>query len=198
MKKITLEELDNMLNLAPVIVKCNPISLFYLDDLSIIKNVEDLITILDLPNENECKRYAILDYLQSKYHRFPFVELGHDPFQIDLNDILFDKYQEIQKVFFSQKDIAKLISNNTNYDVIILILIDGLSYEDCKDFKNISPCFVNGATLTEVGFKNIINNPPIAYRLHNKHFYNRLGFSYWDRDNPLSNDLFLLLIKIHK
>ena len=195
MKEITLEILDNMLNLAHVIVKCNPISLFYLNDLSIIKNIEDLITILDLPNENECKRYAILDYFQSKHHRFSFVELKHNPFQIDLNGILFNKYQEIQRIFFSQKDIARLISNNTNYDVIILILIDGLSYEDCRNLDNISPCFVNGATLTEVDFKNIIGNPTIATRLYDKHFFNRLCFSYWNRDNPLTNNIFFAFDK---
>jgi len=54
----------------------------------------------------------------------------------------------------------------------------------------VQSCFVPGPTITTVGFQNIINNPPIARRLFNKGFKKRLGFSYWDRSNSLTDKLF--------
>lgn len=195
MKKINLEELDYKLNQIPFIVKCNPLSLAFLEDLEIISNIKEFICEIDSLKKTNCKRYAIIDYLQSEYTRFPLVDLLHDPFRPDASKILFNKYKQLPNLIFNQKQIPKYIVSNTKYDVIFLILIDGLSYENCRERENLYPCFVNGATLTEVGFRNIIGDPPIAYRLYKKYFKNRFGFSYWNRENKLSNIIFNMFDK---
>lgn len=195
MKKLNLKELDYKLNQIPFIVKCNPLSLAFLENIEIISNLKEFIYELDSLSETSCKRYAIIDYLQSEYNRFPLVDLLDDPFQPNASKILFNKYKQLPNFVFNQKQILKRITSNIKHDVIFLILIDGLSYENCKGRENVYPCFVNGATLTEVGFRNIIGNPPIAYRLYKKYFKNRFGFSYWNRENKLSNIIFEMFDK---
>lgn len=190
MNIVDIEGLNAKLNKIPVMVKCEPLSLAFLDDLEIICDLKDFINKIDSLQNLDCHRIAILDYLSSEYNRFPVVELSHDPYNEDLSEILFNKYNTLSKFIFSQKQISKIITSDTNVDVIFLILVDGLSYEDCKTKKNVQPCLVNGATLTNVGFQNIIGKPPIAYKLFKKNFKNRLGFSYWSRENELTNILF--------
>ena len=79
---------------------------------------------------------------------------------------------------------------NTRVDTIVLILVDGLSFDDCKNQPFVTPCLVNGATITPVGFRNIIGKPPIEYNLFKRGFKSRIGFSYWDRSNELTNLIF--------
>lgn len=195
MRKLNLKELDYKLNQIPFIVKCNPFSLAFLENIEIISNIKEFIYEIDSLKKTNCNRYAIIDYLQSEYTRFPLAELLDDPFQPNASEILFNKYTQLQNLIFNQKQISKYITSNTKYDVIFLILVDGLSYENCKVRENVYPCFVNGATITEVGFKNIIGKPPIAYRLYKKYFRNRFGFSYWNRENNISNTIFEMFDK---
>lgn len=190
METIDLEELDTKLNRIPVIVKCEPLSLSFLNDLKIISDLKNFIYKMDSLKDLNSKRVVILDYLSSEFNRFPIFKLSHNPYNADLSELLFSKYNILSKSIFSQKQISKIITSDTAVDVIFLILVDGLSYDDCKNKKNVKPCLVNGTTLTYVGFQNIIGNPPIAYKLFKKNFKNRLGFSYWNRGNELTDILF--------
>lgn len=185
-----MEELNAKLNKIPVQVKCEPFSVFFLDDLEIIRDLKDLVYRIDSLKSMSCRRIAILDCLPSEHSRFPIVELTHNPYNSNLSEIIFHKYSRLYKYVLSQKQLSKIITSDTSVDVIFLILVDGLSYEDCKNRENVRPCLVNGATLTSVGFKNIIGKPPIAYKLFKKNFHSRLGFSYWSRENELTDVLF--------
>jgi hypothetical protein len=103
---------------------------------------------------------------------------------------LFDSFDKIQDYAFNQKQISTRILEDTEVDVIVLLLIDGLSYTDWMNYPNIQSCLVPGPSITPIGFRNIIGKPSIAELLFEKKFVNRLGFSHWDRNEALSNELF--------
>lgn len=148
--------------------------------------------------------------------RFPIVST--ELYENDMLDILnllqedvrekifFEKLEDIQDLlikqsFIKEKIIEEVLDNSRQ--IVVLILIDGLSY---FDFKTISgnlgdhfifdykPVIVDTITNTVYGFTNIIygkDKIPISIYLHD-HGFKSLGFSYWERtSNELTDKLFL-------
>jgi len=185
-----LNELACFLDRAPAILSSDPLSAAFLDDVQVIGDQQEFVKRMDAPQPQPSARMVIIDAQASYYERLPRVTLNHDPYRPELGNVLYEKYHDIMRWAFTQKDIAGRILSDTKVDTIILVLVDGLSYDDCKDRPSIIPCLVNGATITAVGFRNIIGDPPLAYRLFKKGFKSKLGFSYWDRGNDLTNMLF--------
>jgi hypothetical protein len=79
------------------------------------------------------------------------------------------------------------------------MLIDGLSYRDVKRWldahpdaeADLTPCLVDGPTLTEIAFPQVLGDTPPALRLFDRGYRRRLGFTYWSRkDNQLTDVLF--------
>ena len=85
-------------------------------------------------------------------------------------------------------------------DFIVLVLVDGLSFIDCLNWKNTRPCLVDTITITDCGFKNIVGwpNKTIAYYLFEKGFNNFIGYSYWDRTNELTDHIFKYFKVVNK
>jgi hypothetical protein len=186
-----IEELKNLLKRTPVILQSDPIALAYLENTRVVKDLHYFVGELDSPVPTKSEGIIILDDNPRYSDRFPVVEVTEDLFKPRLNELLFNKYNFLSNNLFTQKNIADLvISDANNKDVIVLFLIDGLSYYDCRDIESVKPCFVNGATITETGFQNIIGDPTLAHRLFEEGFKSRLGFSYWNRNNELTNLLF--------
>jgi len=185
-----LNELAYFLDRAPVILLSDPLSAAFLDDVQVIDDQYEFIKRMDSLQLQPSTRTVIIDAQASYHERLPRVALNHDPYRPELGNVLHEKYHDIMRWAFTQKDIAGRILSDTKVDTIILVLVDGLSYDDCKGRPLVMPCLVNGATITTVGFRNIIGDPSLAYRLFKKGFKSRLGFSYWDRGNDLTNMLF--------
>ncbi|HQD80871.1 MAG TPA: PglZ domain-containing protein [Bacillota bacterium] len=77
-------------------------------------------------------------------------------------------------------------------DVLVLAIIDGLSYSD-QLFEDSSPCIVDGLTTTSYGMRRIVKSTgrPLAVELHMLGYTQRLGFSYWSPENErLTGELF--------
>lgn len=185
-----IEGLKNLLKKTPVILQSDPITLAYLENVEVVENLQSFIKKLDMPIQMASDDIVIIDKSIFDFSRFPAVQITEDLFKPELNELLFAKYEFLSKYLFTQKDVGKLIASDVDTDVIILYLVDGLSYINCRDIREVEPCFVNGATLTDVGFRNIVGDPPIAYKLFENGFKSRIGFSYWERDNGLTNILF--------
>ena len=185
-----LNEFKQVLEKTPVILLSDPLSLAFIDDVCIIKNQREYFLRMDSLEKQESNKTVVIDAEGSYFDRIPRVYLNHDPYIPDLSNFLFTKYNQIMSWSFTQKDIQNRILSDTKVDTIILILVDGLSFDDCKNRPFVTPCLVNGATITPVGFRNIIGKPPIEYHLFKRGFKSRIGFSYWDRSNELTNLIF--------
>lgn len=178
--------------------------IYSLDELS---ETHDKGTILNPFTESLRKKLA---------QRFPIVSTElHENDMLDMLNLLqeevrekifFEKLEDIQNLLIRQSFIKeKIIEEAFDRDrqIVVLFLIDGLSY---LDFKTISgnlgnefifdykPVVVDTITNTIYGFTNIIygkDKIPLSVRLHD-HGFKSLGFSYWERiDNKLTDKLFL-------
>ena len=191
-KNFDLYEINKLVDKTPIILEGDPIELIELEDIVIEKNIRDYVLRVDglTPLRNE--RTIILGPITNYFDRWPVIQADKKcPSDVNnFNALLYKNYEQAQKVMFTQSEIASEIEENIDVDVIVLLLIDGLSYSDWLEYPDVRSCLVDGPTITPIGFRNIIGDPPIAHRLFNKGFRRRLGFSYWDRNNQLTNLLF--------
>ncbi|OGO21920.1 MAG: hypothetical protein A2144_13835 [Chloroflexi bacterium RBG_16_50_9] len=71
------------------------------------------------------------------------------------------------------------------------MVVDGLSYFDLPDEKDTQPCLVNGVSITEFGYREVIGKPTISERLFSLGYNHQMGFTYFDiKTNTLANDLY--------
>ncbi len=91
-----------------------------------------------------------------------------------------------------------------HYRCVVLMLVDGLSYEDVGHWSEApEPVFIDGPSITfsrgsdgsvlrDVGFPAIVGDPPLAQRLAGVGLNRARGYSYWRRE---SNDVSAVLFK---
>jgi len=204
----TLDELVQLLGHTPVICSIHPISRCFLpEDVVIYDSPAQLAWTLDAPKPTLPERILVTASDVQYQHRFPVVRCEHDPFTPDLNQVLYDHYEYIEAHMLSQRDIGeRIISEASDAQVVVLMLIDGLSYRDVVGWQGegefevqVEPCLVNGPTVTRIGFRNIVGDPPLAARLFDHGFTQRLGFTYWYReDNTLTDHLFRTIGRTEK
>lgn len=203
----TLDELVQLLDHTPVISYIHPVSLCFLpDDVVVYESLAQLAWQLDTPQPTLPERILITSTDPQYQHRFPTVRCEHNPFTPDLNQVLYDHYDYIEGHMLSQRDIGgRIIGEAGDAQVVVLMLIDGLSYRDVVDWQEgefevkVEPCLVNGPTVTRIGFRNIVGDPPLAARLFDHGFDHRLGFTYWHReDNVLTDYLFRTIGRVEK
>jgi len=189
-----LAALDHLLNRAPVVVQgMHPVSLAYLyEPVKVYASLQELAHLLDAPQSVPSHRALSFDADVRYVARFPTVAVEHDPFTPELNRILFDRYDQIATSMLTQMKIADRIVTSARWaETVVLVLLDGLSYADCRDWPGVEPCLAAAPTITRVGFPAIISSPPLAARLFATGLAKRVGFSYWERrDEPLTARLF--------
>ncbi len=198
---VSLKALLDLLDNTPVIAEMHPVSRCYLPaDVAVYETAEDLAWSLDMPGATLLERALILQADPTYAVRFPHVRVDHDPFTPQLNNVLFERFDEIATLMLTQSQVSELIADQSRRpDVIVLMLIDGLNHGDVWRWLDarsdvqmeIAPCLVDGPTLTGIAFPRIIGDPPLALRLFDRGYRCRLGFTYWSRDNnPLTDVLF--------
>jgi len=181
-----------MLDYTPVVFEGEPLLLAELDDLVVEPNVWRYVQQVDSLVPMPVVRTVLLGPTGTYFNRWPVLRMeARMPADIAyFNCRLFENYDRVREFAFKQSDIAARIEEDLAADVIVLLLIDGLSYSDWMDYPGVQSCLVEGPTITPVGFQNIINHPTIASRLFKKGVRKRLGFAHWDRGNTLTNRLF--------
>lgn len=189
-----LATLNRLLNQTPVVVqKMHPVSLAYLNQpVSVYESLQELAWLLDTPEQTLPHRAVCFDANARFGPRFPVVVVEHDPFTLDLNRFLFDHYDFITTCALTQPQVSeRIIAEARQVETLVLILLDGLSYADCRDWPGVEPCLAAAPTITRVGFPAVIGSPPLAAQLFASGLTTRVGFTYWDRqDEPLTNRLF--------
>lgn len=189
-----LAALDRLLNQMPVVVQgMHQVSLAYLDQpVRVYDSLQELAWLLDSPQQTVLHRAVCFDANVRFGPRFPVVVVEHDPFTPDLNRFLFDCYDFVAAFTLTQTQVSeRIVTESRRVETLVLILLDGLSYADCRDWPGVEPCLAAAPTITRVGFPTVIGSPPLAAQLFANGLTTRVGFTYWDRqDEPLTNRLF--------
>jgi hypothetical protein len=124
-----------------------------------------------------------------------------------LNGVLFEHFEAIAQAMLCQSQLAAVISRAAaELDAIVLMLVDGLSYENARQWCGqhgpawlLEPCLVDAPTITSIAFPNAMGAPSVAELLFDRGFHRRVGFTYWTReDNELTNLLFRSLPEVNK
>jgi len=205
---MSLDDLLTLLDCTPVIADIHPISVCYLpEDVTVLDSAAEAAWQLDAPGPTLPVRLLITASDTQYDGRFPHVRCYHDPFTPALNAVLFDRYDEIASRMLCQSQVAeRIVAEAIRRDFIILFLVDGLSYQDVRNWADstdrtlsVEPCLVDVPTLTRVAFRNLIGTPSVAMRLFGIGYHHRLGFTYWTReDNQLTDRLFHTIAEVKK
>ena len=196
-----LNHLMNRLSSTPVIIRNNKESLLCLNSNLFLVEGEEMICKLDDSDYNfEFQNIAIINETTKCRQRFPSISIREPFWEFDFNEQLFTNFEFAKKLFLTQSDIKNQIVKVTKKNkLVVLIIIDGLSYMDCRYWRNVIPCLVDTVSNTTCGFNNIIGSSnSIAYQLFKKEISNFVGFSYWDRTNELTGELFKNISPLHK
>jgi hypothetical protein len=188
----TISELDIALNRTPIVYEGEPLLLAELDNIVVERNIWNYVQRSDHLSTMPEARTVLMGPISNYFDRWPVAQVNtRVPSDIiKFNQYLFQHYDQVLKFTFNQFDISAIIQDDLNVDVIVLLLIDGLSYLDWIEYPGVRSCFVPGPTITNIGFQNIIGIPTIAHRLFDLGFRKRIGYSYWGRDESLTNIIF--------
>lgn len=97
-------------------------------------------------------------------------------------------WQDVQETTLCQSDVAgHLVEAAETADVVVLVTVDGLSYRDWTEAGHDAvPVYVDCPTVTKCGYPNVVyggpNGEAVANRLFRRGFSERLGFTYWEKD----------------
>lgn len=194
----------------PVIVPLPKLAQFYLDDFNIYSSVDEFHR--NLYDPTHLFEYDVIidaDEHHPQYERLSCEETTIKP---QLNSLVDwsnrADHQRLNEELIAQSEIKEYILDSvTTEDLVILIVVDGLSYESVRNTTaDIDPVLVDGITTTELGYRRVIYggddlSPTSIYAdlLSEKKFYNNLGFTYWERgDEELSTELHSSMSEVNK
>ncbi len=201
----TLLTLQDLLLHTPVISELHPlVPLCFEPDIRLVDDAEEYIGQLDdlLPCKIEkviiTKKHPLL------MQRFPFIHIDELPSTEELNKKMHFNLEYARKKLITNHTVADFVEEEIRQhtcDIVILLLIDGLSYEDVRGWNTyIQPCFIDGPSITfaeneskeineKVGFPAIVNNPTLFARLQIQGFRAARGFTYWSAETNTTSDL---------
>lgn len=127
---------------------------------------------------------------------FPPIEWANQKLPDHFNTLCIDDSKLLK-----QSQLVSTITDRISYtlpDIVIFLVLDGLSLYDVIDWKfpdswhvMCEPCLVDGLSITKSSMRRLIGAPPLTHRLFALGYVQRFGFSYWNRSqNQLTNVLF--------
>lgn len=202
-----IQDLVRALERAPVMGNVHPLVPFCLPtDVEIIRDVDHFVDELDAVAPHPVRPVLILNHDARYEERFLVQNAPLCPSSDTLNAALPLRLDYARRHLLTHRKVADRIVADViqeAYQAVILFMVDGLSYDDIRDWpEQVMPCFndgpsitfgqaSDGAVLSDVGFPGIIGTPPLARRLVNAGISHSYGFSYWSREqNEVSALLF--------
>lgn len=194
MSLFALDQFSNLINYYPAVYSGNPLNLLFLNDANKIDNITQYFLKINqqVLMDEQREYFMARDLIEGVCFPFPSYSIDQRPNPIDLSEVLFQKFDLAKNIIFSQDDIAERIikmAQKNRPEVIVLILVDGLSYYDLTEQDDIEPCFVPGVSVTDFGFKTIIGKPSISNRLFFIGYKKQRAFSFFDYSNELSGNI---------
>jgi len=177
----------------PPAFRGNALNLLFLDDAQPIRCAPKYLRSLDSPNLcDDCREYL----LSEEYALWPFPSHGiagrPDPWL--LSERLFDRLSIAEHLLPTQRDVGHILQERATKiqpDIVVLMVVDGLSYYDLPNEVDAQPCLVNGVSITDFGYQEVIGKPTVSERLFSLGYSHQMGFTYHDVEaNPLASKLY--------
>jgi hypothetical protein len=200
-----IESLLKQLEIAPVMGHFHPLWPLCLPaNVEITPSALMVAERLDNLESHPERPILITEYAPAFADRFLTCHLSECPPPDLINQALPTRITTNHRLL-THKEIGQRIIDDTrrqSYETVILMLVDGLSYEDTRHWlQHPIPCLiagpsitfarVNGEILPDVGFPAIVGDFSIARRLAQVGIPHSRGYSYWERgQNDVSAFLF--------
>jgi hypothetical protein len=98
---------------------------------------------------------------------------------------MFERFDQAAQLLTTQRDIGKIVQARVRRfepDIVVLLIVDGLSYYDLPEEMGAEPCLVDGASITEIGYRQVVGSPEVSRRLFKAGYVTQLGFTYYPPD----------------
>ena len=201
-----IESLLKQLDIAPVMGQFHPLwSLCLPPNVIIARSAKKVAEQLDGRERHEERPILITEYTPAFAERFSTYHLRDCP-PAELMNRVLPLRVNTEHYLLTHKAIGQRIISDTRqhaYETVILILVDGLSYDDARQWPHpVTPCLIDAPTITfarsnsdkilpDVGFPAIIGKSSIARHLAQVGLPHSRGYSYWEREqNDVSSFLF--------
>jgi hypothetical protein len=178
-----LDRFSGAIDLYPASFSGNPLHLLFLDDAAMIGRPRDFVQQLDGPALMEERRQYIVGNPPS--WPFPTFQLASRPDPWLVSWRLFERFDEASQLLATQREIGRIVESRVlqaDPDIVALLIVDGLSYYDLPEDTSAEPCLVDGASITEVGYRQVVGSPEISRRLFRAGYSTQLGFTYYPAD----------------
>lgn len=202
-----IERLSHALDRAPVMGDIHPLVPLCLSaDVEVATEAGAIAEQLDDPVSHPVRPVLITGFDAEYKDRFLVWDAPSCPSPEAINQALPHRLDYARTYLLTHHNIADRITceaQQKGYQTVALLLVDGLSYEDTKEWpEHPEPCFIDGPSITftrvsedliapDVGFPAIVGSPPLARRLAEIGMPHSRGYSYWDREqNNVSAMLF--------
>ncbi len=186
------ERFDRLLDLVPVGYVGNPLHLLFLDEAYPVHDAVGYLRALDGSALVPERREYILN--PPVHWPFPRVEFLQRPDPACVSELLFTRWDLARAVIPRQADIGDRIVQVAaahHADVVVLMIVDGLSYYDLPADLPAEPVLVDGVSITAHGYPAVIGKPSVSQKMFNAGYRRQMGFTYFERSqNPLAAELF--------
>ena len=201
-----IDSLPKLLDVAPVMGHFHPLwKLCLPTNVEIATSAQAVAEKLDSLDRHPEQPIIITDYAPILADRFLTYHLPDCPSPDLVNQALPTRITSGHHLF-TNKEVGQQIVEDAlkqGYETVILMLVDGLSYEDARYWPyHLTPCLIAGPSITfaratgetivpDIGFPAIVGNYSIARKLAQVGIPHSRGYSYWEREqNDVSAFLF--------
>lgn len=161
----------------------NPLNLLFLEDAVPIQSPRDYLRQLDAPSlVDERRQYVVGSY---PFWPFPVLSLKERPDPWLVSWRLFERFDEATQILPTQRDVGWIIESKVRQyepDIVVVVIVDGLSYYDLLGDTDAEPCLVDGVTITEFGYRQVVGSPEISRRLFAIGYKKQIGYTYYSPD----------------
>jgi len=209
------QQLEKKLARTPVIGDVHPLlPLALSSSVRIVKCGEDVLSEFDDVHLTPQSPTLILQRDSRLTARFPTVSLRDHPPVDAINRNMHCHLEYAREQLLTTHGVASALVEDVSgrrYDIVVLMLVDGLSYGDVIDWIDTAiPCFVDGTSVTyrladdqktvlpSVGFPSIVGSPSVFSRLHDIGYKNAIGYTYWAPDSNVISDYLFKQIPTHR
>lgn len=158
----------------------NLLNLLFLDDAMSIQFPKEFLWHLDAPAlVEERRQYVVGD---CPFWPFPTFSLKGRPDPWSVSQRLFERFDEATRILPIQRDIGRIVESRVKQygaDVVLLMIVDGLSYYDLPEDFEAEPCLVDGVSITEFGYRQVVGSPEISRRLFALGYRTQFGYTYF-------------------
>ena len=169
----------------------NPLNLLLVHDAEPISDAESYLRQLDDLSLMEERREYLMD--EESPWPFPRVRCDERPDPWLVSERLFENFDQAPSHLYTQQDVGVLLEERvrrTSPSVVVLVIVDGLSYYDLSDTSDAEPCLVAGVSTTQYGYRAVVGEPSISRRMFAMGYVEQIGFTYYPTDsNGLSADI---------